>query len=99
MFIRSGYSAQTRRTSATEDHHLGGDVLGGLGDVAQLLGLEVVLGRLVREPSRGDDGELDDVVAAHALAARPDPLAHALDGGGLVVEADRDRLRDVGPTV
>src|SRR3954453_278451 len=99
MFIRSGESAQIRRRSATEDHHLTGDVLGGLGDVAQLLGLEVVDGRLLGEAARGDDRALDLVVGGYPLAVRADALAYALDPDAVGRDADRDRMRDVGPAV
>ena len=75
MFIRSGYSAQTRRRSATEDHHLGGHVLGRLGDVTQLLGVQAVRGGLLGQAAGRDDLQLDQVVRSLALAVGADPLA------------------------
>ena len=62
-----------------------GDVLGRLGDVAQLLGLQPVLGGLLGQPAGGDDLQADHVVERLALAVGADQLADPLDRTWLLV--------------
>src|SRR6266566_2319450 len=101
MFIRSGYSAHTRSAAplATEDHYLRADVLGRLGDLAHVFGLEPVRGALRGQPRRRDGREVDGVVGRLALAGGRDQLAHALDPYAVVLEPHRHRLGDEAPAV
>src|SRR6478672_2919724 len=91
MFIRSGYSAQTRSTrSGTEHRHRRPDVLVALGNADRRLGAQAVRGRLGLEPGDVEAVELDDVDAGAARAAGRDDRPDALDRGPVAVVAHGD---------
>src|SRR4051812_45187772 len=100
MFISSGYSAQTRRSSsATKDHHVAAGVVVGLCDRSPWQRLEpdraaARLQLVGAEPRQGDD-----VAADRALAARGHELAHALDLEPAGATAHRNRLARPDPAV
>src|SRR5579871_1003592 len=90
MFIRSGYSAQTRRTgSGTEHHHLAGRVFLGLADDAGRLGAQPRALRLPPELLLADAVEFD-----HILFARFVPALGPVAGEHDPLALDPDRLRE-----
>src|ERR671930_347035 len=96
MFIRSGYSAQTRRVrSGTEYHHCRADVLERLRDAPPRLGAQAERRRLVLELLGLDAIELDDVVQRREGAIDRDDLAHPVDRGTIAEVAHRDRAAGV----
>src|SRR6476620_6207124 len=100
MFIRSGYSAQTRSTrSGTEHRHRRPDVLVAFGDADRRLGAQPVRGRLGLEPGDVEAVELDDVGARAARAARGDDRPDALDRGPVAAVADGDGRTGVDDAV
>src|SRR3954469_38325 len=100
MFIRSGYSAQTRRTlSATEPHHRRAEVGVRLGDAGARLGAQPCGRALVLELVRGEGGQLDRVAGRAGAAVRGDGLADALEHDHVAARADRDREGQVAPAV
>src|ERR1700749_90261 len=101
MFIRSGYSAQTRSTggTGTQQHHLAADVVVGRSDGrppaatqsdALRLGLELVTGQAV---------EPDHVLLDRSRARRADPLAPALEHKPFAVGAHGRRQAPVHDAV
>src|SRR5919198_3482161 len=99
MFIRSGYSAQTRRTraSATEHHHRGADVLLSLRDLAARQHAQPGGARLGLERRGGEVVEADDVALDAPAAVVFDDLVQALDGHGVALLAQRDGAAGVDP--
>src|SRR5215218_3722873 len=108
MFIRSGYSAQTRSTEpvpaddevvevvlATEHHHRGADVLERRRDLERWLRAQSVRLRLRREPLGAQRAELDHVVLARPGAVRGDDLPDPLDPHRARALAHRDGLGEV----
>ena len=96
----SGRGRARRRAgrSATEDHHLGADVLGRLGDVAQRpRPRRPCAARLLGQPAGGDDVRAGSRRRlGRALAVRADALAdRARSATPSSIDADRDRLGDV----
>src|SRR3954464_4271194 len=96
MFMRSGYSAHTRRVrSATEHRHRRADVVQRLGDAPRRLGPQAEGGGLGGQLVDVDAVELDDVVGDRAGPVARDDLAHALDGGAVAQVAYGDRAAGV----
>src|SRR5919108_4225294 len=92
MFIRSGYSAQTRSVrSATEHHYRRADVVDGRLQATRGLGAQAE-GRGLRGQGRGvEPVELDDVVGHRPRAVAGDDLADALDRRAVAEVAHSDR--------
>src|SRR4051794_10624780 len=100
MFMRSGYSAQTRRTpSATEHHHCRTEVGVRLAYADARLGLESGGGALGLELGRGERGQLDGVPRGARAPVGGDRLADALEHDDVAARADRDREGEVAPAV
>src|SRR5271170_2729204 len=104
MFIRSGYSAQTRNVrsdaldSGTEHHHDARRVVIGRGDHAGAGGGQPRLVALVLELGDAHTIELDDIVLPGGLAPRPTALDDpplALDAHDAAVEEDARGAADV----
>src|SRR5258707_9180103 len=99
MFIRSGYSAQTRRRSGTEHHHHAADVIWSRRDHeapgrrktrSAGLGLELIRGQRV-------DPDLVPLDRTPAVAF--DGFATALEHEPVVVLSDRGRLAGIQDAV
>src|SRR3954452_9979510 len=99
MFMRSGYSAQTRSSGGTQHHHLRADVLWGWLDVAGRLDRKAGVGALGLERRRVDAVELDDVAAGVEGPVGRDDLADAFDRHAVTAVAHGDRLGRVQPAV
>src|SRR3954449_8292666 len=100
MFIRSGYSAQTRRTaSATQPHPSRAEVGLGLLDEARRLGPEARGAALDLEVTSAQRGQRDRVVLARRGAVGRGQHPHALEHDAVAAVADRDRERAVAPAV
>ena len=102
MFIRSGYSAQTRKVrSSTEHHHHAADVVGGGRDVPRRAAAAARALRLrARARAALERGRGGCCSARRALALRAHRLAPALEHvAGVALVADRGRLRSVDDTV
>src|SRR3954469_14457878 len=97
MFMRSGYSAQTRSVrpsrgpSATQHHHGGPDVGLGLGDRARALDPEARRLALGLERRGVEVVEADAILLDGEVAGRVDRLAQAADprAFGFLVHGDR----------
>src|SRR5579863_3742975 len=101
MFIRSGYSAQTRsvRGSGTEDHHLAADMLLGRRDAANRVGAEAGPLAGLLQTLNAEDVERDAIGARGAGALRVDGFAPALEHERVAVARDCGRLAEIGPAV
>src|SRR3954453_18917031 len=100
MFMRSGYSAQTRRTpSATEHPPRRAEVRVGLGDAAPRLRAEPGEGALGLELARGQRRQLDHVALRAGAAVGVDRQPDALEHDDVAARADRDGEGLVAPAV
>src|SRR3954453_6980533 len=100
MFMRSGYSAQTRRTpSATEHHHRRAEVRARLGDLAARLGAQPGDHALALELAGRQRGERDRVLLAVARAVGGHAEADALEDDRAAALADGDRIGEIAPAV
>src|SRR4051812_3069352 len=102
MFIRSGYSAQTRSVrpaSGTQHHHRRADVVVGLGDRARGLDAQPGIGALGLERRGLEAVEADDVLLDGPPARGVDGLADATDHGAVRLLADADRAAGVDDAV
>src|SRR5215211_8960559 len=99
MFMRSGYSEQTRSSGDTQHHHLRADVLCGWLDVAGRLDRKAGAGALGLERRRIEAVELDDVAAGVEGPVGRDGLADALDRHAVAAVAHGDGLGRVQPPV
>src|SRR5919201_4771311 len=92
MFIRSGYSAQTRSVrSATEHHHRRADIVDGRLQATRGLGAQAEGGGLRCQGRGVEPVELDYVVGHRARAVARDDLADTLDRRAVAEVAHRDR--------
>src|SRR3954451_20798161 len=99
MFMRSGYSAQTRSSRSTEHHHTGADMLRGPIAMPGRLARKAGAGALGLERRCVDAVELDHVAAGVERPVGGDGLADALDRHAVPAVADGHRLGRVQPPV
>src|SRR5689334_3051394 len=99
MFIRSGYSAQTRSVSGTQDHYFAADVVVGRGHRASLIGSQSSGCGLALELGGDEAVEMDHVVFNCVSAFGRDRLAPALEQKAVVDRPHCGRLARVDDAV
>src|ERR1700729_1587406 len=96
MFIRSGYSAQTRsRRSGTEHHHLGADVFLGRRNLRQSARRQPGRSGLALELLDAETIEMDPINLRRHLARGRHDLALAFELEPFALGADRGRAARV----
>src|SRR5215216_5458947 len=100
MFMRSGYSAHTRRARSATHHHHGGAEMGvRLGDPGPRLGAEAGRGALRLELGGRERGQLYRVLGRAGAAVRGDRLADPLQHDDVAAGPDGDWEGEVAPAV
>src|SRR5690348_7235557 len=98
MFMRSGYSAQTR-SSGTQHHHLAARIVLGGRHVRPPAPLEAERNPLALEPSHGQPVKADDVLLDGHVTLEAHDLATSLEHEAAPVRADRRRLARINDPV